>query len=679
MVVSGHQLFDFSVDCIAAWAAHQFGPHLPRAGFIRKYMSWIPVVMLVFPGQFVVYESYVISRPWYAYLLIYSLALGAGGWYVFFEISAMTEKGKIDPDTPLYKFPTLQRIRIPILFGLPAVYLLFNVVWVQQHYRPPDKNIVVVARFSGPEPDRYSPTPEILRTLRKVAESTNEIQIVPARVALTSEDDPSEAAHLGTALIGTRNNASVVLWGWYSVSGDHAYIVGNLAFPRTDIVLPSYVIPQTSAEGEGFDLREMRYLVPLEKLNSFRLQADVSTEVRARSFYVLALMLLSKKQYQKAKQYLDEANSGADEELHDVTLDSQGRAKSGEHARNGPLTDYLESKSGTATSAHFEGKWQVLVARAYAELAMRHNNEALLDCAEAALLSHEPVTYFCLGQVHLHRAGTNPQKYATEAEKAQQDCSVAIAADPKYSAPLGCRADANLLLASLRPDIVPAVGMDDATKVKLLNEYANAVKLEPSELSLRFASDTGLSEFIHLSKALGDWNRYIEARPFDYYGFTRRAEAFEVLGKYSEAETDYSRALSLNGKSLAAYNNRGTLRFQKATSAASTRALWPEPSTFEKRLWDETLSDFQHAVKLSPREFTSWCNLGQAAQVSGNEMQAREAFKNCQSLASDETVRAWAGERLRSLDKGIVTPPVDSMPSLRSPRVLGPSAPTPHQ
>jgi tetratricopeptide (TPR) repeat protein len=660
---AGNLVFNFTVDCAAAWLAHQFGPHLPRLGFVRKYLSWIPVVILTVPGQFIVYESYVIERPWYALGLVYLFPLVAGAWYLLLEVPAIKYESQIQRGEVLLKYPRVRKVAVPLLVVLPLGYVTFIGLWLYVHYQVPKKNTIIVARFSGQSPEIYSPTPELIRTLNKLAASAGDIEVLPARTEVTPEDGPSKAAQLGRALIGTRNNATLVVWGWYAVSETHVSITGNLEF-REGISLPSYARPQPSLAGEGYDLREIRYQVPITRINTFSLQADVASEIRARSLYILALSLLSKGQYQRAKEFLDAANSGSDQDWRDVQVAPAPKAKPYEHSRNGPVVDYLESSPAKAKSSQISGKWRVLVARAYTEIGLGHNDPALLDCAEAALLSTEPVAYFCLGQAHLKRAEVESEvdKKTIEATKAKEDCAFAAQRDSKFADALGCRADAKLLVASALSRIHPA---EESYEQALKSALWSGDVVTRKNLILRVERTAQAIE------ALRDWNEYVESNPSDYYGFLRRGETYRGLGRDTEAEADYSRALTLNSEAVVAYNNRGALRLQKAIAAANTRPLSAKMSAspFEKTLWTQTLTDLQLAIKLSPQEPSPWCNWGEAATFSEQYTTAKEAFQRCRALAPDDSMRRWAGERLLVLQRG---PDLMQLPAVTPPPLATP-------
>jgi len=647
---AGNLFFNFTVDCAAAWLAHQFGPHLPRLGFFRKYMSWIPVVILTVPGQFIIYESYVIRRPWYALALMYLFPVFAGAWYVLLEVPAITYESQIQRGQLLLKYPRVRKLTRPFLIVLPVTYVIFIGAWLYGHYQPPKESTIIVARFSGPRPEIYSPTPELVRVLKKLSASAGNIQVLPARTEVTAEDGASKAAQLGTALIGTLNNATLVVWGWYAVSETHVSITGNLEL-RKDISLPSYARPQPSVTGEGYDLREIRYRVPIQELNTFSLQADVANEIRARSLYTLALALLSRQQYQGAKEFLDAANLGPDQDWRDVKVAPAPKAKPYEHSRNGPVVDYLQSVSGKNKGSRVSGKWRVLVGRAYTEIALGLNDQALLDCAEAALLSTEPVAYFCLGQAHLRRAEVTTDSYKKnlEATKAKEDCSFAAQRDPKFADAVGCRADANLLL----------------TSVHLEAPIVSAALVEAVDETL------GVSGSPEAVQALEGWTEYVGNNPLDYYGFLRRGESYQLFGRDTEAEADYSRALTLNPKAVVAYNNRGKLRLEKAIAVANTRppSAKLSASPFEETLWRQTLTDFQFAIKLSPHDPSAWCNWGEAATFSKQYETAKNALQRCESLAVDDSMRKWANEHLVALEKKGTT---TSNPTIRLPRLQSP-------
>lgn len=662
-IVNGHQFFDFAVDCVCAWTAHQLGPHLPSAGFFRRYFSWLLPVVLVFPTQFVVYESYIVARPWYAYLIIYLLPIGAGAWWILFEFHRPTSGTPVEPGILLDRFPRIRHLAAPIFIGIPTAYILFTGAWIWWQHQPSDRRVIVVAGFAGPNPELYSPTSEILRDLYQLTRYTPDVEILPADAVLREEDGPNAAANLGTPLIGTRHTAALVLWGYYKVSPDHATVTGKIEILRKDFDLPRYTEVRPGPEAHLFDLRETRSVVPIERINNFEIQTRLAEAIRSRSLYVLALFRLSRREYESATALLDQANSGPDSDSSEVP----GRAvKPITHAANGPLVDFQDSFSEARGGAHIAGKWTVLVARAYANIAQNLTRKALLDCAEAAFLSpQEPVPYYCLGHVHLKNARLEPDalRKKKELEKAHEDCSRAIERDPKFSDAEGCRGESDWWLAQLEDQQGYPLPSDKVAHEGLIGGIVGGVPRGQMGAALggivgSFGEASGRS---YLRRAREEWSAYIKNHPTDPYGFESRAAVSQSLGIFRQAEADYTQAILLDKRSVSSWNDRGVLGLQ-AMLGLQDELPFVRPNAHEwisalkgsvspkEREWEVILSDFESAVKLAPEEPAAWCNLGLAARLSNDSARAKKALNRCRELGPDAATRSWAAYELGAIN-----------------------------
>ena len=144
------------------------------------------------------------------------LAIGAGGGtlgcaYLAFKRTWPLVIG----DKRAWLYPRWRRWA---LAGLVIIPLLTAGGIVYHHYQlaqPPDKVIILVTDFDGPEPQKYRVTETVLARLRAALEDYDDVEIEPLGRAIT-EAEGSAAARAE----GEKRKAAIVIWGWYGVMAE---------------------------------------------------------------------------------------------------------------------------------------------------------------------------------------------------------------------------------------------------------------------------------------------------------------------------------------------------------------------------------------------------------------------------------------------------------------------------
>lgn len=141
--------------------------------------------------------------------------------FVSFLIISFTRDGRsaTGGSSGSWRFPQWRR---PALFGL----LLLAVGAFAAYGRhlipiPPDGTTILVARFDGPDPQRYQVTDDVISRLRDLEQEVGEaiqegsiradpVKIVPLKRTITTEDGQALAVREGA-----KRKASMVIWGRY--------------------------------------------------------------------------------------------------------------------------------------------------------------------------------------------------------------------------------------------------------------------------------------------------------------------------------------------------------------------------------------------------------------------------------------------------------------------------------
>ncbi len=116
------------------------------------------------------------------------------------------------------------------------------------------------------------------------------------------------------------------------------------------------------------------------------------------------------------------------------------------------------------------------------------------------------------------------------------------------------------------------------------------------------------------AQAIGDFDRVISLAPNNPAGYLIRAEAEEALGKHTEAEADYGRALDTGTSVVRTLLQRAYFRDRRGDTkgAAADRALAMKTTPTDERCWqlraetrsdsepEAALADIEQALKLNP-------------------------------------------------------------------------------
>lgn len=405
--------------------------------------------------------------------------------------------------------------------GLLLMTLAGAIGWAVWQLQPPQDIIVLVTAIQGPEPERYRISENILGNLREGLSNTKNVRI-EYRPQGVSEAEGSEAARaLGTRPLGSRNDATIVIWGWYAPSPTHVQVEVHFELLRQPLSIARVDIDTGKARTYA-----------ITELDSFSLQVELSEEMTLLTALVAGMAHYEMQNYEAAEQSLTIAVS-------------QVEASAGSSARQ-----------------------PALFYRAYARYAQGLYAAAITDLNEVIRVDPTfDVAYNNRGAAHAHLG---------QYEHAIADLNEAIRLDPHYSWPHYNRGFVCHVLGDYEQaitDYTEAIRLDPrhawawcnrGVAHAELGQYEEAiadltetVRLDPNDA---WAYDNrGLAHYYlgEYQQAVADFTQAVRVDPNLACAYSNRGSAYVRLGQYQQAIVDLTRAIRLDRNLASAYYNRG--------------------------------------------------------------------------------------------------------------------------
>jgi len=143
-----------------------------------------------------------------------------------------------------------------------------------QQARPPDKVILLVADFDGPEPENYRVTETVLARLRAALEPYDDVQVEALRRPITE----AEGGDVARAE-GEKRKAAIVTWGWYGATAEAVPLSVNF-----EILCPLRCRPELRPKARG-----RVQTMAVTELESFTLQTQLSAEMAYLSLFTVGM------------------------------------------------------------------------------------------------------------------------------------------------------------------------------------------------------------------------------------------------------------------------------------------------------------------------------------------------------------------------------------------------------
>lgn len=188
------------------------------------------------------------------------------------------------------------------------------------------------------------------------------------------------------------------------------------------------------------------------------------------------------------------------------------------------------------------------------------------------------------------------------------------------------------------------------TRKSSTNPPSNSVsqeKEDPLSPLLRQASDA--IEKMDFAAALEPLQKYIAQRPDEPYPHFQLGYAYAGLKRSEDAKAEFSRAVALDPKMAAAYQNLGLVLMDSDPAAAAEAFLHQaelQPTDGRPRFlagfclehagkFPEAIAQYRASVELSPKEYEPHFSLGRVLLRSNDAAGAEEQFREAIALRGD--------------------------------------------
>jgi len=476
---------------------------------------------------------------------------------------------------------------IPLLTAGGVGYHLY------QRAQPPSKVIVLVARFDGPEPERYHVTDTILNRLREATEQYDDVEIVPLGEVITEEQGSAVAR-----AAGERRKAAIVIWGWYGVTEEAVPLSVHFEVLRE----PKYM-PEIGSEAKG-QVRTMAVAM----LESFDLQTELSGEMTYLTLFTVGMTRFAAEDY------------------------------------DGAIVCFGHALSQTEERAQALDQSVVYSSRGAARLLISDYDRAIEDYDQAIRLNP--------GYAEAYYNRGNAHYYKGDYDRAIEDYDQAIRLNPGYAEAYynrGCvyhgKGELGRAIADysesirLQPDD-PKVYYNRGNAYRdkgdlnlAIADYNQAIELKPDYAKAyanRGSSYTGKGNY---DRAIVDLDKAIKLNTPGLNlsaAYNARGNAYAAKGDHDRAISDYNQALQLQPDWVCAYYNRGNAYADKGD-------------------YDRAIQDYDKAISLNPNYAVAYYNRGLAHKQKGKKERAIADFKKFLELTDDPYWRQRAEQQLQEL------------------------------
>jgi tetratricopeptide (TPR) repeat protein len=463
-----------------------------------------------------------------------------------------------DSAQPAISYTSKQRESLAsiILLAMSFTTVVGHLVW---DLTPPSKVLILVADFSGSDPEKYQVDNDIIAKLRWVANLYPEIEIQSLPITITEKQGSIFARSLGS-----QKKASVVVWGSYGVTskavrlGVHYEV---LRPPKFQFKLE----PQSEGQPQIFSVAE---------INSFKLQEQLSTEMTYTSLLIVGIAKYSEYNWLEAVQL---------------------------------FTDALIQMNGK------------LRAQQQEELAYFYRGNSLMYLSDSknATVSYDQAIAFKMDYPKAISGCDSILSGRDKLIQAVKDYDQAIALNPNYWMALYNRGNAFLEMCSpmeavksydraiaLKPDLLQAIFnrgnafLELGKLAEAMKDYDRVIALKPDLPQAFNGRGLVFSAQGKLEKSVEEYSRAIALKPDYWEAISNIGFAEYESGQVQEAEKHWKQAVSLSAKiaeprlalGVALYtNNNQEKGLALAEEAFMLDKHYANPEYLKRNLWGKKL------------------------------------------------------------------------------------------
>ena len=525
--------------------------------------------------------------------------------------------------------PHLRRAALAGIVGIPLIALFALAGWAAYQWQSPEEIIVLVTEIDGPDPEHYRVTENILNNLRSELASIENARVDYLPRPVSEGEGADVARALGTRPFGSRDDATIVIWGWYGPTATHIQVALRFEVLRQPPLTP----PIETGEPRVYEIAE---------LDSFALQTELSEEMTYLSAFVAGMAHYGLEEYQAAQRSFTIALSQPESSIRsvgrEIVLFHRANVCSYQRLHDQAIADFTEA---IGIDPNFMAAY---INRGNAHVALKKYDEAIANYTQAIGIDSDfAPAYYNRGNAHVQ---------LEEYEQAITDYTQAIDIDPNCA-----EAYSNRCVAYRR------LGEYD----EAIADCEKAIDIDP-KFAMAY-NNRGLvyAKLKQYDQAIADYNKAIDIDPNLAPAYSNRCNDYLRLKEYDQAIADCGKAIDIDPNFAPAYNNRGNahadLKEYDEAIADYTAAINIEPDFalpyynqgvvhVQLEEYEQAIAYFTEAIRIDPGFAGAYYNRGLSHYYLGEYEQAIADFESYLLLAlPDDPFRTRAQQYIEELQE----------------------------
>lgn len=489
----------------------------------------------------------------------------------------------------------------------------------------PNKVIILIADFDGPNPQEYRVTEHIIEQLKAATSKYPDISVLPLAQSITVHQGGSKVARD----IGMKRNASIVLWGWYAANTEAVSIHTYFEVLRE---------PKLLSISQNIE----KQIATISELRGFKIQTKLSGEMTYLALLTVGLARYESEDYDGAIDRFTTAIAQSDVPDQMVSPADiyiyRGNAyyyKAGVNDIDRAIADFNKAIEIKPDDAYAYGN------RGTLHYYKGEYDRAIVDFDQALKLTPDHVV------IYINRGAAYYNK--GEYDRAIADHDKAIKLKPDFAAAYNNRG---------------AAYHYEGEYDRAIADYDKAIKLKADYAEAYSNRGAAYNQKGQYDRAIADYDKTIKLKPNLADAYFNRGTAYHYKGEYDRAIADYDQAIKLKPDLADAYNNRGTIHNSKGdydraiADFDQTIKLKPDYAKAynnrgiaydDKGEYDRAIADYDKAIKLKPDFAEAYYNRALAYQLKGERDRAVSDLNHVLQITNDPKLRQDAQERLQKL------------------------------
>jgi tetratricopeptide (TPR) repeat protein len=487
---------------------------------------------------------------------------------------------------------------------------------------------ILVANFRGPEPEKYLVADKILQRLVAATSGYSDISIQPLAETIT-EQTGSKGGSVYARELGTKRNASIVLWGFYGATSEKVDVSVHFEVLRK----PKRLFLRQNLE---------THTLPISALNDFTIQTRLSGEMAYLVLLTVGLARYESGDYDAAIDRFTKAL--AQSNVPDQIVDPvhiyfyRGGAyyfKADATGLDHAIADFTEViKLKPDLAGAYSNRGMAYNDKGQHDRAIADFNEAIrLKPDDAAAYANRGVAYTLQEQfdraiadftesirLKPDLAGAYFDRGMAYKKKGQQDHAIA-----DFNEAIRLKPDDPDAYLS-RGNVYAKQGQFD----RAIADFTEVIKLKPDYSDVYHSRGLAYADQGQQDHAIADFNEAIRLKPNDPEAYLSRGSVYAKQGQFDRAIADFTEVIRLKPDYPKAYFNCGltyTLQGQ----------------------FDRAIVDFTEAIRLKPDDPEVYYFRAVAYQHKGEIERAIADLKSILLITNDPEKRRRAEQRLQQL------------------------------